>query len=117
MLNVWTDFMKTDIKETEHSYELLIDLPGVEEGDIEAVLDDGYLTVTAKTPSKDTENKNSRFIRRERFYGSYSRTYYIGEDSTEEDIKAKFDNGTLCLTVPKKEAPAVEGKKSIAIEG
>ncbi len=109
--------MRTDVKETDDGYELDIDLPGYKKEEVSAELKDGYMTIKAET-SKDNDEENKKFIRRERFYGSCERSFYVGEDVTEEDIKAKFDNGTLKLFVPKKEhVEQVPEKKLIAIEG
>lgn len=113
------DLMKTDVKECEDSYQLSMDVPGVKKDDIKAELKDGYLTVSAAT-SHDNDEKDSsgRFIRRERFRGTFSRSFYVGENVTEKEIKAKFEDGVLNLTIPKQpEKPAVEEKKYIAIEG
>lgn len=114
--------MKTDIKETDAGYELDIDLPGYQKEDVKAQLKDGYLTISAQTGSdggeKEEKDANGRYIRRERYYGSCSRSFYVGEDITEEDIRAKFENGILKMFVPKKEAkPAVKENRYIAIEG
>ena len=111
--------MNTDIKETEKGYELAISLPGVKKEDIKAEVKDGYLMITASANTKtDEKDKNGRYIRRERYSGSVSRNFYVGDGVSQEDIKAKFENGVLTLDVPKKEAkPAVEEKKTIAIEG
>lgn len=112
--------MKTDVKEREDSYELSISLPGVARENIRAELKDGYLTVSASTSvDNDEKDKNDRYIRRERYYGSASRSFYVGEEVSQEEIKAKYENGLLTLTVPKKEArqPEVEEKKYITIEG
>ncbi|MBT9776089.1 Hsp20 family protein [Clostridium sp. MCC353] len=111
--------MKTDIKDLEGSYELAIDLPGFKKDDITAELKDGYLTINASSnTSKDEKDSNGRYIRRERYSGSCSRSFYVGEAVTKEDIKARFEDGILKLTVPKMEnKPAVEEKKYIAIEG
>ncbi len=112
--------MQTDIKETQDGFELQIDLPGFQKEDVSAVLENGYLTITAvrKTQEETKDTQNDRYIRRERFEGTCKRTFYVGEDVTEEDIKGRFENGTLKLTVPKKEKqPAAEAKKYIAIEG
>lgn len=113
------ELMKTDIKETDKDYEIEIDMPGVSKEGLKAELDNGYLTVSAETKnSKDVKDDNGRYIRRERYSGSFSRSFYVGEVVKEEDIKAKFENGTLKLTVPKKTAePEIEQKKYIAIEG
>ncbi len=111
--------MKTDIKEMDDRFELDIDLPGFKKEDVHAELKDGYLTIGAQnSSSNDEKNEDGKYIRRERFYGSCSRSFYVGEDITEEDIKARFDNGILKVIVPKKEAkPVVEDKKVITIEG
>ena len=110
------NMMKTDIKEHENSYDLTIDLPGVKKEDIKAELNDGYLTVSAESgTSKDEKDENGKYICRERYTGSYSRSFYVGDAVTEQDISAKFENGTLKLTVPKKEALPEKQNKYIAI--
>ena len=112
--------MKTDVRETDNSYELDIDLPGFKKEDVSLKLDNGYLTISAsKGLEKDEkEKKDGKYIRRERYAGSCQRSFYVGDDVTEEDIKAEFKHGILKLFVPKKEAkPAVEEKKYITIEG
>ena len=114
-----TTIMKTDVKETEGSYELDIDLPGYKKADVKAELKDGYLTISAATnTNNDQKDENGKYIRRERYYGNCSRSFYVGENITQEDIKARFEDGILKIVVPKKEAkPAVEEKKYISIEG
>ena len=112
--------MKTDIKEMNNGYELVVDLPGFKKDEVHATLENGYLTISAeKGLDKDEKEKeNGRYIRKERYAGACSRSFYVGEDITEEDIKAEFKHGLLKLFVPKKEAkPAVEQKKTISIEG
>ena len=113
------NLMKTDIRETDTNYELAIDLPGFKKDEITVELDDGYLTISAaKGLDQDEKEKESgRYIRRERYAGSCARSFYVGENLTDEDIKAKYENGILKLSVPKKPAKAVEAKKTIAIEG
>ena len=112
------NMMKTDVKETETGYEVDIDLPGFKKDEINAKLDNGYLTISAaKGLDKDEQDKNGKYIRRERYAGSMSRSFYVGEGVTEDDIKAKYEDGILRLVVPKKDAKAVENKKYIAIEG
>ena len=114
------NLMKTDIKEKKDGYELEIDLPGFKKDEITAELKDGYLTVSAAKglDEEEDDKKTGRYIRRERYAGSMSRSFYVGDAVTEEDIKAKFENGTLKMLVPKKEEQkAVENKKYIAIEG
>lgn len=113
------NLMKTDIKETDSAYELEMDLPGFTKDEIQVSLEDGYLTVSAeKGLDKDAkEEKTGRYIRRERYAGACQRTFYVGEDLTQEEIKGAFQHGILKLTIPKKEAkPAVEQKKYITIE-
>lgn len=114
------NMMKTDIKELEGGYELEMDLPGFTKDEITAELKDGYLTVSAtKGLDKDEQEKETgKYIRRERYAGACQRSFYVGEDITEQDIKAEFKHGMLKLFVPKKEAkPAVETKKYVTIEG
>ena len=110
--------MKTDIKETDNGFELDIDLPGYKKEDVKAELKDGYLTITAsRNENKDEKDSEGRYVRRERFTGTASRSFYVGEDITEEDVKAKFEDGILKLSVPKKEPkPEEEVKKMITIE-
>ena len=112
------DLMKTDIREYEGGFELDINLPGCKKEDIQAELKDGTLTITAVS-NKNTEKTAGRYIRRERFTGSCSRKFYVGEDITREDIRARFEDGVLKLLVPKKEAkkPEEEERKFISIEG
>ena len=112
--------MKTDIKETDKGYELVVDLPGFTKDEVKATLEDGYLTISAeKGLDKDEKEKESgRYIRKERYAGACSRSFYVGDGVSEEDIKGEFKHGILTLLIPKKEAkPAVEQKKTIAIEG
>ena len=114
------NLMKTDIKEMEDGYELEMDLPGFKKEEISISLEDGNLTIQAAKglDEDEKEKKSGRYIRRERYAGACSRSFYVGEGVTEEDIKAEFKHGILTLVVPKKEAkPAVEQKKYIAIEG
>lgn len=112
------NLMKTDVKETETGYELDIDLPGFKKDEISAHLEDGYLTVSAaKGVDKDEKDNEGRYIRRERYSGSMTRSFYVGNAVTEEDIKAKYEYGILSLSIPKKDPKAVEAKKYIAIEG
>lgn len=112
------NIMKTDVKETETGYELDIDLPGFKKDEISAHLEDGYLTVSAaKGVDKDEKDNEGRYIRRERYSGSMTRSFYVGNAVTEEDIKAKYEDGILSLSIPKKDPKAVEAKKYIAIEG
>lgn len=112
--------MKTDIKETDDGYELIVDLPGFKKDEIKVSLEDGYLTIEAAKglDEDEQEKKSGKYIRKERYAGSCQRSFYVGEDVTEEDIKAEFKHGILKLFIPKKEAkPAVEQKKYVSIEG
>ena len=112
------NMMKTDIREHDEGYEVDIDLPGFKKDEISIELENGYLTVSAdKGLDKDEEDKKGKYIRKERYAGAMQRSFYVGENLTDEDIKAKYENGILRLSVPKKPAKAVEAKKTIAIEG
>ena len=110
--------MKTDIKETDGAYELEMDLPGFSKDEVKASLENGYLTISAaKGLDQDEQDKKTgKYIRRERYAGACERTFYVGEDVTQEDIKGEFKHGILKLTIPKKAAQVPE-KKYIAIEG
>lgn len=110
--------MKTDIKESDAAYEMDIDLPGFKKEDVSAKLENGYLTISAsKGVDKEEKNDEGVYIRRERYTGECSRTFYIGEAVKQEDIKARFEDGILKVTVPKVAPQQVEEKKYIAIEG
>lgn len=113
------NLMQTDVKETETGYEVVIDLPGYSKENVNAELKDGYLIISATTTSNDEEkSEDGKYIRKERYSGSCSRSFYVGDAVTQDDVKAKFENGVLTLEVPKKEeAPKVEEKKYISIEG
>ena len=109
--------MKTDVQEKDDGYVVDIDLPGFKKDEVEIRLEHGYLTVTAeKGLDEKEEDKKGKMICQERYVGARSRSFYVGEDVTEEDVKAKFENGVLQLSIPKKEKlPPV--KKTIMIEG
>ena len=111
--------MRTDILQTKEGYELTMDLPGYHKEDVKAELKDGYLIVTANASSnRDEKGEGGKYIRRERYSGSCSRSFYVGKDLTREDIKAKFEHGTLKLMIPNEEnRPKVEEAKCITIEG
>ena len=112
------NMMKTDIREHDNGYEIDIDLPGFKKDEISAQLEDGYLTLSAtKGLDKEEEDKKGKYIRRERYAGAMQRSFYVGNALTQEDIKAKYENGILKLSIPKKDENAVETKKHIAIEG
>ncbi|MCR5255393.1 MAG: Hsp20/alpha crystallin family protein [Acetatifactor sp.] len=117
--STFSKLMKTDIKEHENGFDLAIELPGYRKEDVNAELKDGYLIISAQTTKdNDEKDEHGRYIRRERYSGNCQRSFYVGENITEEDIKAKFENGILNLTIPKKEEqPKAEEKKYIAIEG
>ena len=113
------NLMKTDVRETEDTYEVDVDLPGFKKDELSVELKDGYLTIqaTANT-SNDEKDSNGRYIRRERHFGTCSRSFYVGKEVKQEKIKAKFEDGTLKLFVPKQEEkPAVEESRYITIEG
>lgn len=112
------NMMKTDIRETDGAYELDVDLPGFKTDEISAKLENGYLTISAsKGLDKDEKNKEGKYIRQERYAGAMSRSFYVGEHVKQEDVKAKYENGILKLSIPKETEKAVEQKKTIAIEG
>lgn len=109
--------MKTDIKEKKDEYVIDIDLPGYDKEGIQLNIQDGYLTVHAQVNREENNEEKGKFVRKERYSGECSRSFYIGEDITEEDIKAKFKNGTLTIEVPKKEKrKELPEKKYIPIE-
>ena len=111
------NLMKTDVRETDNSYELDIDLPGFKKDELELNLQDGYLTVSAaKGLDKDEKDNEGRYIRRERYSGQCSRSFYVGEAVTENDIHAKFEDGILRLSIPKMEEKKLPERRVIAIE-
>lgn len=110
--------MSTDLKETENGYEMSIDLPGFKKDEVQVQLKDGYLTISAaKGLDKDEQDKKGNYIRRERYAGSSSRSFYVGSGVKNEDVHAKFENGVLRLSLPKKAAEEIEADKYISIEG
>ena len=94
------NLMKTDIREDDKSYLLEVDLPGYSKDDIKIDITDGYLTINAKVEKEDNEDKKN-YVRRERFTGEVSRSFYVGEDIKEDEVKASFKNGILTLEIPK----------------
>ena len=110
------NLMKTDVRETKNSYEVDVDLPGFKKDEIKLELDNGYLTISAaKGLDKDeTDKETGKYIRRERYAGNLSRSFYIG-DVKQEDVKAAFKNGILSISVPKEDKKAKEEKKYITI--
>ena len=113
------NLMRTDVKDTASAYEIEIELPGVKKENVKAELKNGYLTITASTGrDKDEKDKKGKYIRRERYAGAMQRSFYVGDEMKQEDIKAKFEDGVLKITVPKKEEkPVVENNSYITIEG
>ena len=110
--------LKTDIKETDDGYELTIELPGYRKEDINAQLSDGYLSISAnREESKDEKDKKGRYIRRERYEGSISRSYHVGKSIQQKDMKARFENGVLHLTFPKETPEKLDETEYIQIEG
>lgn len=111
--------MKTDIKEKSDGYELVMDLPGFTKDEVQATLENGYLTVQAEKglDKEEKEKETGHYIRKERYAGAMSRSFYVGDEVTQADIKARYEDGILRLSVPKKEKKAVENNKYIAIEG
>ena len=113
------NMMKTDVKETEKGYEVDVDLPGFQKDEIKMQLDNGYLTISAaKGVNKDEKDEKGNYIRRERYAGSMSRSYYVGTHVTEADVHPRYENGILTFQIPKAEKKVVEEKNHyIAIEG
>lgn len=112
------NMMKTDVKETEDGYVVDIDLPGFKKDDIKVQLNKGYLTVSAaKGLDKDEKNEKGRYVRRERYAGGISRSFYVGENVKEKDIHPKYEDGILSFNIPKAEKKAVEEDHYISIEG
>ena len=110
--------MKTDVRETDSAYELDVDLPGFKKDEIQVELEDGYLTISAEKGLDKEEEKKGKYIRRERYAGACSRTFYVGENVERSDIKANFKHGILKLSVPKmEEKKAVEDHNYISIDG
>ena len=95
------NLMKTDIRETKDEYIIDIDLPGFSKENINLSLNKGYLEISAKVDKEDNSGEDEKYVRKERFYGECSRSFYVGEDITEEDIQAEFKNGILKIEVPK----------------
>ena len=113
------NLMKTDVRETKNSYEVDVDLPGFKKDEIKLELENGYLTISAaKGLDKDeTDKETGKYIRRERYAGSTSRSFYVGNGVKNEDVHAKFENGVLRLSIPKKAAEEIEADKYVSIEG
>ncbi len=112
--------MRTDVRENENSYEIVMDLPGFKKEEVKISLEEGYLTISAEKglEENEKEKKSGRFIRQERYYGSMSRSFYVGKQMKHEDIRAGFENGVLTITVPKlEEKKEIPEKNYIQIEG
>ena len=111
--------MSTDIKENDQGYELIIDLPSVSKENLSAELKDGYLCIIAVIGENNADNaQNEKYLRRERFVGSCRRSFYVGDKVKQEDIHAKFENGSLHLFIPKQQqVTQLESRNLIAIEG
>ena len=93
--------MRTDIKEHDDNYVISVDLPGYDKENIKVDITDGYLTVSAKTDSENNEEEKGKYVRRERYFGECSRSFYVGDDISVEDVDASFKNGTLIIEIPK----------------
>jgi HSP20 family protein len=112
------NLMKTDVKEKDGMYEFDIDLPGFKKEEISVSLDNGYLTISAvKGMDKEETKEDGKYIRRERYSGQCTRSFYVGDGVSKDDIKAKYEEGILKLTLPKEEPKEIENKKYISIEG
>ena len=115
--------MNTDIKESDSGYEMIIDLPGFKKEEVNVSLENGYLTISASKgfekdgAENEEEQKEGRYIRKERYCGSCERSFYVGDGLTVEDIKANFKHGILSLSIPKKDRKQIANNKYIAIEG
>ncbi|MCD8346713.1 MAG: Hsp20/alpha crystallin family protein [Lachnospiraceae bacterium] len=109
--------MRTDVKEDEQEYEVDIELPGFKKEEVKAELKDGYLTVSAIKTENGQKDTNGKYVRRERYAGNMSRSFYVGENVTQAEIRAKFENGILTLLIPKKDPrKQVEEKHFVTIE-
>ncbi len=111
------NIMKTDVRETDDSYELDIDLPGFKKEELQAKIENGYLTISAnKSADKDKKDKKGRYIRQERYVGQFSRSFYVGNSVQREDIQARFEDGILKLSIPKKENKQLPEQNLIDID-
>ncbi|WP_425355381.1 Hsp20/alpha crystallin family protein [Pseudoramibacter faecis] len=110
--------MRTDVKENDDSYELKVNLPGLKKEDVHIELNQDYLTISAKAQNANDEKDDSgKYVRRERYYGSYQRQFYLGEGVKQEDIHASMADGVLTLTIPKVDQQQIETAHRIEIEG
>ena len=111
------NMMKTDVRETDSTYEIDVDLPGFKKDEINVNLEDGYLTISAaKGVDKDESDKKGKYIRQERYAGACSRTFYVGRDVRPEDIGARYEDGILRLSVPKAAQKQLPESSSVTIE-
>ena len=111
------NLMKTDVRETENSYELDIDLPGFKKGEINVELKDGYLSISAsKGLDKEQKDNEGKYIRQERYVGSCSRSFYVGDNMDAKDVSAKFEDGILKLSLSKPAPKELPKPSSIMIE-
>lgn len=109
--------MRTDIKEHDDNYVISVDLPGYDKENIKVDITDGYLTVSAKTDSENNEEEKGKYVRRERYFGECSRSFYVGDDISVEDVDASFKNGTLIMEIPKMDSKKeLSEKKYIEIK-
>ena len=110
------NLMNTDVREVENGYEIDMNLPGFKKDEVEIQLQDGCLTVSAaKGLDKDEEDKKGRYIRQERYAGSLSRSFYVG-DIRPDEVKCSYESGVLRIRIPKRDMQLPEGRKQIAIE-
>ena len=110
------NLMKTDVKELDQSYEMDIDLPGFKKDEIQVHLENGYLTVSAEKHA-DKQAGKGKYLRQERYSGTVSRTFYVGDALKPDDVKAKYEDGVLVVSLSKKAPEAIEQRSQIAIEG
>ena len=107
--------MKTDVKETDEGYELAVDLPGMKKDEIHLDLQNGYLTISTQKNLENKEEKNGKLLRQERYTGTMQRSFYVGDNLTEEDVQSKYEGGVLTVKLPKREAKKDPEKKQILI--
>ena len=111
------NLMKTDVRETDNTYELDVDLPGFKKDEVQLDLKDGYLTISAATGlDKDQEDKKGKYIRQERYAGACSRSFFVGEEIEPRDVSAKFEDGILRVSLPKRVKKELPRNSTIAIE-
>ena len=111
------NLIKTDVRETDNTYELDVDLPGFKKDEVQLDLKDGYLTISAaKGLDKDQEDKKGKYIRQERYAGACSRSFFVGEGIEPRDVSAKFEDGILRVSLPKQVKKELPRTSTIAIE-